>query len=457
MKKRTITAIIAIMACCMAYGQAPKYIFYFIGDGMGFNQVLMTNLYNSAMGQEDLNFSEFPVLSMIRTASASSLVTDSSAAGTALATSTKTANGRLGTDTCSFNLMTIAEMAKMRGYAAGVATSVGINHATPGSFYGHVEKRSQYADIFNQLIESDLDFAAGATILRHDEDPTAEELAAKAAAAGINVFTGKNSYKPVKGRVICLGDDLDQSCLAPAIDRKEGQTELADFTAAAIDHLNSISPRGFFLMVEGGQIDYTCHSRDAAGTVAEINDMAKSVGLALEFAAKHPKETLILVTSDHETGGCCIGGGHYDFKPEILQYQKCSKNALTDKLYALYEKEETVSWPSVKNVLRKELGLWDKVEVEESFEKKLTLAYKETYLDGTRDEDIDLYSSNANLAKLAVDYLATKQAGVTWAFSSHSGAQVGLFVYGAKANAFLGCRDNTEVPKLIAKLAGYIK
>lgn len=447
-------AVIAIFFCAILSAQTPKYIFFFIGDGMGSNQVYMTDVYNRTMGREGVNFYDFPVFRTVSTHSANSLVTDSAAAGSALAMGVKTVNGRLGNDPDNNPVRNITEIAKANGLATGIVTSVGVNHATPGAFFGHVKSRNDLEELADQLIESDVDFVAGGHFMtgKDRSSLSKEEWVAKAQNAGITVFEGKGAYKATKGRVILLGNN-GHSSLSYAIDRKEGETELADFTSAAIRHLCAASKKGFFLMVEGGKIDYGCHGKDAATTIAEINDMAKSVQLALDFAAKHPKETLIIVTADHETAGCALGAGSYELHPEFIQYQKCSKDQLTEKLYSLVKKEEVVSWPSVKAVLSENLGFWKEVEVSKKFEARLTQRYKEAFLDNVLEEEKNLYSSNSVLAAEAVDYLQTNKARITWPFSSHSGAPVGLYVHGAGAQAFNACRDNADVPKTIVKVA----
>lgn len=450
-----VAVIAAVLMSVSTFAQAPKYVFLFIGDGMGYNQVYMTHMYNEAMGKDDVNFFGFPEFKLITSFSSSSLVTDSSAAATAIASGVKTGNGMLGVDPQKAPVVTLSELAKAKGFAAGLVTSVGVNHATPGSFYGKAESRNMYDVISGQLISADLDFVAGAAFLVKDKEKYSNAYwVEEARKAGVTVYEGKGAYKPVSGRVLYL-DNSGKDALAYAIDRKEGQTTLADFTSAAIDHLYSASKKGFFLMVEGGKIDYGCHGTDAATTVNEINDMAESVQLALDFAAKHPKETLIIVTADHETGGLTIGAGSYEFSPQYLQYQKCSKDVLTSHLYALTKNEEIVSWGSVKQVLREDLGFWDTVEVSDRFEKVLTQLYKETYLDGVRDEEKNLYSSNAKLASAAVEYLATNKGRAKWSFGSHSGMPVPMWAYGASAAAFREAKDNTDIFNITAKVARY--
>jgi len=455
--KKLLTFILFVFLSFGMSAQTVKYVFLFIGDGMGPNTVYYTDMVNKAINPEakDLNFYYFPVFSLMSTHSANSLVTDSSAAGTAIATGVKINNGALGYTPDGQTPVTLAELAKRNGFGAGVVTSVGVNHATPASFYGHVESRSQYNELAQQLNESQIDFAAGSTFLTKG-DSTPQMLVEKAKAAGLNVFCGREEYKAVKGgRVIYLSNKLNQSSLSFAIDRKPGETELADFTSAAIEHLYSNYPKGFFLMVEGGRIDYGTHATDAATSVAEVNDMAKSIDLALAFLAQHPKETLIMVTADHDTGGLALSRNSYEMNPKYLENQKISKDMLSVKLAQLRaETNNNVSWTQVKDVLRAELGLWDKVPVSKSQQDRLTEAYKRSFLDDDKTREVNLYSSNERLAAVAIDCLA-ESAGISWPFSSHSGAPVIFSAIGAHAEDFKTVKDNTDIVPIVKAIAKY--
>lgn len=456
MKRIFVLAAFVLLALNL-HAQTPKYIFLFIGDGMGPNTVYYTDLVNKTLDHQakDLNFYYFPVKNLICTKSANSLVTDSSAAGTALASGVKIDNSALGYAPDGSFPVTVAELAKKNGYGAGVATSVAVNHATPASFYGHTKSRNDYNELAEQLFSGNIDFAAGATFLTN-KGTTPQDLVAKAKDAGMTVFCGQDEYKTVKGgRVLYLSNDLDHSSIPYAIDRKPGDTQLADFTKGAIDFLYSNFKKGFFLMVEGGKIDYGTHATDAATSVWEVNDMAKSIDLALDFMAKHPTETLILVTADHDTGALSLSRNSYEMHPEYMQYQKLSKDQLSVKIAQLRgQTGNNASWAQVKEILKAELGLWDKVPVKPEQEKRLTEVYKQTFLDDDKTREVNLYSSNERLAATAIDVLAAA-AGIQWPISSHSGAPVILAAKGVQAAAFSGCTDNTEVAKTIIKVAKY--
>lgn len=440
MMKKTITTIIAlIMLCASLCAQTPKYVIYIIGDGMGINQAYASKLFNGG----SLNFMEFPYHSFITTYSANSLVTDSAAAGTALATGYKTKNSALGVDADMNPVKSVADYAKAKGFGVGVITSVGLNDATPGAFYAHTDNRNNFEIINQQLIDSKVDFAAGPTFKGNDIPDWLDKFRAK----GVNVFVGKDEYKPVKGqRVLYMGKNLS---VPYAIDRKPGDSELADFSEAAIDYLYTNYKKGFFLMIEGGKIDGACHADDAATAVKEVIDMAKSVDLALNFYKQHPNETLIIVTADHETGGFTMGAGSSAMHPEILANQKVSKDVLARHITALRkEKNDNVSWNDVKELLKEDLGLWDTIPVSKRQEADFTQVYKEVILDRTAAEDENLYSKNDMITKAAIDYV-DKTAMTTYSFGSHSGTPVGLYTIGVKADSFKSCMDNTDVPKMI--------
>ena len=443
----------------IASAGTPKYVFYFIGDGMGINQVRLTDIYNEALGLEPVNFAGFPVKALVTSHSANSLVTDSSAAGTALSSGEKINNGGMGIRPDGVLTHPLTEYAKAKGYGCGIVTSVGVNHATPSAFYAHSNSRGDLDVLSRQLIESgDVDFAAGSSFLCGRGAPMQPDNWIEAAReAGITVMCGKDEFRSVKGsRVICLGDDYNhQSALPYAIDRKEGDTSLADFTAAAIDYLSTNFSKGFFLMVEGGKIDYACHANDAATVVHEVNDMCESVALALEFYAKHPDNTLIVVTADHETGGMSIGNGRYECNAGLLAGQKLSKDELSAALSALQrEKGDALTWNDVKGLLRDELGFWDTVPVDPRAEKRFTQIFKDSYIDGVNDPEVNLYSVNSRMAAAAIEHL-DKMAQVGWVSGSHSGATLAVYVLGAKASEFAGIGDNTHIPQTIRKVAKY--
>ena len=466
MKRIAYLLLLSLLVVGCSSEPKVKYVFYFIGDGMGVNEVIGTNLYNQANGQENVNFTSFPVVNFITTVSANSLVTDSSAAGTALATGVKIDNSVVGVDPAGNPTPNLTEWAHAAGFGTGVATSVGVNHATPASFVAHTTSRNGYEEISLQMIDSPVDFMAGSTFLTNrGSGHDAAYFEHKADSAGIAIFKGPGAIANIDlsaPRVLCLSAKAEDS-LPYAIDRKEDDTRLADFTDAGIRYLESrYGKKGFFFMIEGGKIDYAGHGNDAATCFQEVNDMAQSVDLALTFLARYPKETLIVITADHETGGLMLGSGRYEMHPERLAKQHACVDELTNLFRAQFfptdKPFKTPSWDAVKGFFNEQLGLWGEVEVNQRTEGELKEIYDRTFGKGG-DRNLteeNLYSSNFRIVADVVRAL-DRAAGYQWSFGSHSGSPVGLYVTGACAEEFNTVKDNTEIAPLIAKLAGYTK
>ncbi|MBQ9137365.1 MAG: alkaline phosphatase [Alistipes sp.] len=457
--KRVLSFVTVLLLCLgTAQAQQAKYIFLFIGDGMGINHVYGTELYNASVHPEmpnegRLSFTRFPIRTFVTNHSASSLVTDSSAAATSLAAGVKTVNGYMGVDAEKRSVKNITELLSERGMKVGVVTNVGVNHATPSAFYSHNESRSNYGNLFEQLLSSEVDFAAGSTVLYKKRDGLLpKDYVEKAKQANMKVLQDPKAAGKVRGkRVLLLSDDLSRKALKYANDCTEGDITLMDYTDAAISYLERESKDGFFLMVEAGHIDYCAHDNDAVTTFEEVNHLSKSVDMALEFYAKHPDETLIIVTADHETGGMNLGYKNYKMNMERLAWQKGSISALTDKMGAMREQGKT-SWEDMVALLKSELGFWEHVRLRSKDEQSLRKAFDKSFAQNS-DKVVSLYNVNEKLASLAIEIL-NKRAYIAWISLNHTGMQVPLFIKGAGIEHFYNCYDQTDVPKGIARAAG---
>ena len=452
MKRYLLSIVLALCALC-AFGEI-KYVFYFIGDGMGANQVLGAEMYRSAiqgapLGRVQTLMTSFPYSGSAGTFSASNGITDSAAAGTCLATGKKTKNGMLGLSPDSTRLTTIAEELKAEGWGIGIMTTVAIDHATPAAFYAHVTKRNKYYEIGQQLSESGFDFFGGAGFHhpqgKKDDEPV--NLYRLAEERGYTVVHGMEEFSEISesrytdiSKMILVQTDDDHgakhgSNLPYAIDRKEGDLSLQQIVRTAIPFLAARHER-FFMMVEGGMIDYACHSDDAATAFGEVWDMDEAMREAYAFYEQHPDETLIIVTADHETGGLALGNSDYTLHLDVLQNQQCSGWMLQEML--LKDKKKP-SWKEVKQLYREQLGFWDKVEICASEERELKTLYK-----NTRAEE----SADAGIA------LLNKKAHIGWTTHAHSAHVVPIFAIGAGAEHFSGWHDNTEIVPLIRKVKG---
>ena len=455
----------------LGFAQQAKYVFYFIGDGMGVNQVQGTELYRGELegkiGITPIWFTQFPYATTATTFSATNGVTDSAAAGTALASGNKTKNGTIGMkQDQQTDVNSVAVWAKNKGCRVGVTTSVSVDHATPAAFYAHAPSRGSYYKIGTDLYKAGFDFYAGSDFLdptnKEDKSGTSENLYSLAEKNGYTIARGYKDYlKKCKeaDKMILFqtekASEADRTAIPYAIDRTKNDLTLADITRSAINFLSKDLSKGFFLMVEGGKIDWACHSNDAATVFHEVVDMDEAVKVAYEFYSQHPDETLIVVTADHETGGFVLGTGAYKLNLQVLKNQKVSENGFTRILNELRKKyNNNVSWEKVQQALKENFGFWDKVQLSKAQEERLQAKYTETFKGQEAKLEKSEYAQDEPLAaeaKRIIDEIAL----VGWTSGGHSAGYVPVFAIGAGAEQFQGRIDNTEIPVKIAKAAGY--
>lgn len=453
------------------YAQQAKYVFYFIGDGMGVNQVQGTELYRGELegkiGITPIWFTQFPYATTATTFSATNGVTDSAAAGTALATGNKTQNGTIGMkQDLQTEVSSVAVWAKNKGCRVGVTTSVSVDHATPAAFYAHDPSRGSYYKIGTDLYKAGFDFYAGSDFIdpnnKDNKDGNSENLYTMAEKNGYTIARGYKDYlkKCKKADKMILfqsekASEKGRTAIPYAIDRTKDDLTLADITRSAINFLSKDLSKGFFLMVEGGKIDWACHSNDAATAFHEVADMDEAVKVAYEFYSQHPDETLIVVTADHETGGFVLGTGAYKLNLQVLKNQKVSESGFTRILNELRKKyNNNVSWEKVQQALKENFGFWDKVKLNEKQEERLLAKYNDTFKGKEAKLEKSEYAQDEPLAaeaKRIIDEIAL----VGWTSGGHSAGYVPVFAIGAGADLFQGRIDNTEIPIKIAKAAGY--
>jgi len=458
----------AFLSQCQQVPEEKKarYVFYFIGDGMGVNQVNGTEMYlaeqENRIGIKPLNFTQFPVTNFATTYSKYNSVTCSAAAGTALATGTKTKNGTIGMDSLhQAPLYSVAVQAKKAGKKVGITTSVSVDHATPAAFYAHQPKRSMYYEIATDLPKTGFDLYAGSGFLqvKNRKDSAAPVIYDILRDSGYVLVRGVEEFAAKSGdaakMVFIQQENANQGSLPYAIDRKAGDLTLAQITENAIEFLSRDNENGFFLMVEGGKIDWACHNNDAATVFNEVADFAEAVQKALDFYQKHPDETLIVITADHETGGVALGTGAYALNLKVLEYQRTSEEELTSKIKALRKgKDNQVSWEEVQNLLTENLGFWNSVKLSGKQEEKLKAVYEDSFKGQQVKLEKSLYSSNEPLAGQAIRIL-NEIALVGWSSGGHSAGVVPVFAVGAGSSLFQGKLDNTDIPRKIAEAAGY--
>lgn len=460
--KRTTCLFVAILFSVLSFAQA-KYIFYFIGDGMGTNQVLASEMYlaelEGRIGRKQLLLTQFPYSGQVATFSASNGITDSAAAGTCLATGTKTNNGTLGLSPQKDTLRTIAEILQQQGYGIGIMTTVAIDHATPAAFYAKVPDRHQYYEIGTQLAYTNFDFFGGAgfhqPVKQHGKKaPNLYDLCEEQGYTFAHGYAdAQNKMNANKLILTQTTDGIDRTkqagSLPYAIDRQEDALTLRQIVSTAIPYLSQKHDR-FFMMVEGGMIDYACHGQDGATAIGETLDMDAALEEAYRFYLDHPDETLIIVTADHETGGLAMGNGGYVLNLQTLQNQHCSAWILSDLLSALF-KDNTPTWDEVKNLLAKQLGFYTSVELTTEEDTLLHNLYNRA-IARKNGKVKTLYKTMDELGNTAIALL-NKKAHLGWTSYDHTGHAVPVFAVGVGAERFTGWHDNTEIAPLILKAA----
>lgn len=278
----------------------PRNIILLIGDGMGTTQIFA----GMVASRQELNLERFRYLGFSKTHSFDDLITDSGAGATAFSIGKKTFNGAIGVDSDTMACETILETVARTGRRTGVVATSSVTHATPASFLAHVPDREMHEEIARQIMESKVDLLIGAGKKYFDQRNDGRALTANMRERGFHMaFDSAALIQIPKGnRLAALLWDKE----APKM--SEGRGDFLPFaTGLAIDHLYDTS-RGFFLMVEGSQIDWGGHANDADYIIQEVVDFDKAIGVALDFAVRDGN-TLVVVTADHETGGFAVNGG----------------------------------------------------------------------------------------------------------------------------------------------------
>ncbi|MBV1922843.1 MAG: alkaline phosphatase, partial [Flavobacteriaceae bacterium] len=280
----------------------PKNIILLIGDGMGLSEISASQFYN----KEKTNFERFPVIGLIKTSSSSDVITDSAAGATAFSAGIKTYNGAIGVDKDSLSVETIVEQISKKNIASGVVSTSSITHATPASFYAHSKMRRMHEDIATDMVASDIEFFAGGGLDFFKNRKDQIDLIAQLKNKGFDIITDKlpTTASNKKQAILLAGNAMPKML--------DGRGDfLPNATKLALETLSK-NEEGFFLMVEGSQIDWGGHDNDADYLISELIDFDKTIGVALEFA-KQNGETLVIVTADHETGGFTLASDNNDY------------------------------------------------------------------------------------------------------------------------------------------------
>lgn len=461
-------------------GKRPKYIFMFIGDGMSYPQIQATADYYSALNDTNnngildktlkLNFMTFPVAGSAITYDSTSFCPDSASTATSLSTGHKTYSGTINMDeTFTTEYETISEkLKKQYGYKIGIVSTVNLNHATPAAYYAHQASRNNYYEIGLEMVESNFDYFAGGALKK----PTGangdqKDIYEVAKDAGYNVIKTQAEAEKLSakdGKSIVIAETLaDSDSMSYHNDRKSGEWSLADYVEKGIEVLDN--DKGFFMMVEGGKVDWACHANDAGSTIGDTAALSFAVAEAVEFYNKHPDETLIIVTGDHETGGLTIGyaGTNYDTYLANLKNQKISYAKFDSDYVSGYKKNKT----SFENVLKDVEKLFGLVAPQNATNntnpnllltewemQKLKAAYDKSMSDSKEkltDEEYILYGTYEPLT-VTITHIINNKSGISFTSYSHTGLPVAVFAKGAGEELFGGYYDNTDIYDKLAIL-----
>jgi alkaline phosphatase len=482
MTKRFLSLLTAAFIALVAQAEV-KYVFYFIGDGMGVNQINVTETYLAALkgkiGFEPICMASFPVVGMVNTYSATNGVTDSAAGGTALACGKKTKNGAIGVlEDLETPVTSIAYWAQQSGKAVGVATTVAITHATPASFYGHQPSRQMYYELGKDLCASGYDFFAGCDFHTPNTKAGEPSLRELAKAAGYTIVTGNYKDYERRGRkadkLILLQTDeqnakLDSDHLPYALDQTKDDLTLEQITRAGINFLMSKQKDGFFFQIEGGMIDYACHRNDIGNVINEVLDLDKAVKVAYEFYQQHPDETIIVITADHETGGLVMGRGPYELHTDLLRYQRKSIDELKWMLKEQYKRSpKKFTRAAVDKVLKAEMGFGSGITLDEKQQQRLNGRWNnvekamaavnalpsDADVAARKKADDDVKARISDMCE-TVKHILSEVALISWASGGHSNGYVPVYAVGPGTEVFQGRINNIEIAPAMARIAGY--
>ena len=349
----------------------------------------------------------------------------------------------------------LSRQLKDKGYKIGIITSASIDHATPGGFYASQPDRSMYYEIGVDAANSGFDFFGGAGLLepRSKRNLSAPCLYDLFNQKGYTMFRGMDAYNraAAKDKILLFPTDTVSKSLKYAMDRSAKDLSLPDLTKACLANFQETAKKGFFMMVEGGKIDWAAHAHDGGAVVKETIDFDQCIRLAYDFYKKHPNETLILVTADHETGGLGLGNSDMNLNIDLLQYQKCSQEALTAAMREMKSGKMIPSWKDMKAFLKKNLGFWEQIKITPREELELLVCYEESFLKKKSKDVVSLYAKDEPLAVAAIALL-DKKASLGWTTKTHTGAPVPLYAIGKQAVLYSGRRDNTDMANVLRKL-----
>lgn len=426
----------ALLLCQSQAIAAPKNIIYMIGDGMGPNYLTAFRYWHTQTTDNPVQHTVFDSIwkgVAMTYPKDKTFVTDSAAAGTALATHQKSYNGAISVDHDHNSLYTLMESATQKGKKTGLVVTSQITHATPASFYAHQKHRNEYPQIADQIVDNrinnkpvmDLLLGGGQKDLIREDRNILQELA----QLGYQTETEFNqldqlSSLPAIGVFHPVG-------FPSAID--SDKQRLADMTGKALDLL-SPSEDGFVLLVEGSQIDWCGHANDIACAMAEMQDFANALELVIEYTKNNP-DTLVVVTADHETGGMSLGANNqYQWFPNIIAQVHNSSRTISKSL------------SSAKNVPVNIAKAWQK-HVDFVLEQSELIAFTQIKSNKSLTAEQQLNQLDKQVKKVI-----NMRSHTGWTSGGHTALDVPVLAYGDSADIFNGFQNNTDIAEKLLKL-----
>lgn len=436
----TVCMAIFILVGAVAVAGETKNVIFLIGDGYGLAQHVLTRI--ALVGENgQLPSDKLEALGLVKTHCLNSIVTDSAAAGTALATGRKTNVKKIGTSPDGRSYSSVATVAMRAGKAVGLVSDARITHATPASFLAHVKHRNDEETIAEQLLRVRPDVLLGggwSPFIPRDAGgwrKDGRDLLAKARTNGYRVINNRKQLLNDDGKTGKLLGVFNYSHLTYVIDRDEKNTQpsLAEMTDAALRRLSK-NDNGFFLMVEAGRIDHALHDVDITTMLKEAETFQEVVTTALNYASKDP-DTLIVVTADHATGGVAISEL---LDVEKMMQQKQSVKMIAKKMKKLDSDKILPFIVANTGASLEDLQPWKDSIIEANKSKsgaKHEIAYALSQIYG-----VGVYHP-----------VFQKKQKKTY---GHSGEMVPLMASGPGAQKFAGILDNTDIPAIMARLMG---
>ncbi|HON44194.1 MAG TPA: alkaline phosphatase [Planctomycetota bacterium] len=428
--KKIIIFLLMFFLCIPLFTQTPKNVILFIGDGMGLSLIDLARIVLKG-NDKYLNFEKAPTVGLTKTYCADNLITDSAAAGTAIACGHKTKQYWLGVDRNNKHVLNLVEIAHAMNKKTGVITNVTVTHATPAAFLFHGTNRRNECEIAEQYLENnniDLILGGGKAYFLPSTDPESQRydernLLQEFQEKNFNVVLDKHQLAASVLQTKKILGVFYKNDLPYAIDYPyESQLipTLSEMTSHAIQYLSK-HQNGFFLMVESGKIDWAMHAHDAGSAIQEIAQLEKAYQVALDFLETHP-DTLILVTADHETSGMGLGTGR-NLYPQVFSNQKMSVYSFAN----MYLKDN-MSFRDVRQLFQQHFQI-DQIE-NKDLETIFEVDSKEWYM---------------RKRMRGVAEIIAKQVCIGFTTSGHTGQSVPVYAIGAGHESFSGVYENIAI------------